>query len=255
MAVPDIDKLFLETVKGRYPLSNGPSTARFWSPTIAEVEVEYMDTSTKPATLRTESKPVDGRYVPRPDRSLVVLQALSLFGFLGLDHFYLRNTKTAVIKLITLGGLGIWWLWDMLQVFLEKDRIVNYGLTAPFDLQTGIGQGMITDRHTEYSQQTDWVTWTMSTLFGFAGSTYFFMGRFALGLRFLLITLLASGPTIMFAAEVANGSVGLGSVITSIFWVILFVLGVGPVFVEHAYKAIFDPTDLMMTGLPTPQIS
>lgn len=259
---PNIDQLFMDTVKGKYPLILESSTARFWAPTQEKITVEHVDTSVDPPKITTEEKNVDGRYVPRPDRSLVVLQALALFGFLGLDHFYLRSTKTAVAKLLTFGGLGVWWLWDILQVYFEKDRVVNYGMTAPFDMKIGIGQGMITDSHTEYTQNTDWVTWTISTLFGFFGSTYFFMGRYSLGLRFLIIVLLALGPMSAFLGALAEGgflnalrTLGIFGTLFAMFYTTVMLFGVAPVWIQHLKKAIFDPADLMTTGLPTPQIS
>eukprot|EP00440_Ansanella_granifera_P030183 gb/GFBE01032793.1/.p1 GENE.gb/GFBE01032793.1/~~gb/GFBE01032793.1/.p1 ORF type:complete len:525 (+),score=96.37 gb/GFBE01032793.1/:1-1575(+) len=42
---------------------------------------------------------------------------LSLFtGFLGLDRFYLGLYLTGCAKLVSLGGLGVWWLYDIVRV-------------------------------------------------------------------------------------------------------------------------------------------
>lgn len=37
-----------------------------------------------------------------------------LLGFLGMDRFCLGQTATAVSKLLTLGGVGIWWIFDVI---------------------------------------------------------------------------------------------------------------------------------------------
>jgi TM2 domain len=45
--------------------------------------------------------------------------ALLLAGFLGVfgaHRFYVGKTQTAVLQLITLGGLGLWWLADLIMI-------------------------------------------------------------------------------------------------------------------------------------------
>lgn len=57
---------------------------------------------------------VDKYGVPYSSRSWVVTLALSFFlGWFGADHFYTGHIGTGILKFITGGGFGIWWLIDM----------------------------------------------------------------------------------------------------------------------------------------------
>ena len=39
-----------------------------------------------------------------------------LLGQLGIDRFYLGYTGLGVVKLITCGGFGVWWLIDLIMI-------------------------------------------------------------------------------------------------------------------------------------------
>ena len=41
-------------------------------------------------------------------------------GVLGIDRFVVGKTKTGIIKLLTFGGVGIWWLIDCIQILRSK---------------------------------------------------------------------------------------------------------------------------------------
>lgn len=154
----------MKDIAGRHKLSDNLGAGRYWA---------------------------DENGVPMPDRSLSWLRFLSTVGGgLGLDHIYLRSPVTGFLKLITFGGFGLWWLWDTLQVFLEKERVIKYGLTAPFDIPmkilTGVGQGMITDQPSGYKSKASFPFFILSTLLGFTGLDSLVAGKFGLAIRRLI---------------------------------------------------------------------
>ena len=57
--------------------------------------------------------------VRRP-RSWVVAVLLSVFlGPLGIDRFYLGYVGLAILKLLTCGGFGLWWVIDTVMILLN----------------------------------------------------------------------------------------------------------------------------------------
>ncbi len=63
-------------------------------------------------------------YTNRPKlRSWRTALLLSLFfGFLGADRFYIGRTRSAIVKLLILGGFGVWWLSDFILIASEWRR-------------------------------------------------------------------------------------------------------------------------------------
>lgn len=62
-------------------------------------------------------------------RSPTVAIVLSLFlGFLGIDRFYIGNILFGILKLITLGGLGIWTVidWFLIMGATRKSNLKKF---------------------------------------------------------------------------------------------------------------------------------
>jgi TM2 domain-containing membrane protein YozV len=57
------------------------------------------------------------------ERSRSVALVLGLMGgVFGLHRFYAGRTQSGVVMVITLGGLGIWWLYDMVTLVAGEFR-------------------------------------------------------------------------------------------------------------------------------------
>lgn len=82
-----------------------------------------------------------------PDRNYYLFITLSiLFGFFGIDHFYLRSFGTGMQKLlVNIFTLGMWYFWDIIQIMCDGKKIRIEGLDSPFDWIRGIGRGVFVD--------------------------------------------------------------------------------------------------------------
>lgn len=54
---------------------------------------------------------------PVGSRKYIVALLLSLFvGTFGIDRFYMGLIGTGILKLVTVGGCGVWWLIDVILI-------------------------------------------------------------------------------------------------------------------------------------------
>jgi hypothetical protein len=195
----DPSDIFANTLKGRFPLSKNIGSARFWTPK-------------QPTTIKKGDNPDsceerdvgNALGIPRPNVELGWLRLLSAIGgIFGLDHFYANSPVTGVAKLLTLGGFGLWWIWDNLQLWLESDKVLNYGMMPLFDmrLHDPVAQGMIVDGDCGY-ERTNFSVWTFSELFlSLFGINQIFLGKAGLFFFHLLIFVLPFILTVGYAVK------------------------------------------------------
>lgn len=98
-----------------------------------------------------------GTYPQESGKSFVATWLLAYFlGVLGIDRFYLGKVGTGILKLITLGGFGIWALVDLILVLTgsqydkaglplagyQQNKKMAWIVTAVLVVLGGIGGGV-----------------------------------------------------------------------------------------------------------------
>ena len=75
------------------------------------------DGETQPGTAATQ---------PTSEKDWLVALLLSIFlGGLGVDRFYLGSILLGILKLITCGGAGVWYIIDIILIAMEKMKDGN----------------------------------------------------------------------------------------------------------------------------------
>jgi TM2 domain-containing membrane protein YozV len=167
-----------------------------------------------------------------PDRNYFNFIVISvLFGLFGLDHFYLRSFQTGGLKiLLNVCGLGIWYFWDLIQIFNNSKKVRAEGLDLPFDWGGGIGRGVFVEL-TEgvpppeiAKSYKDFFVYGLLTIFlGFIGAEKFYIGDTEKGL-IKMLSILSIYPILL-----------------GLIWVIYDI-----------YIVIFAPQSIMDDGIITP---
>ncbi len=60
-----------------------------------------------------------------------------LFGFTGVDRCFVGQSTLGIVKLITLGGCGLWWVLDLILIDTET-RIYNQNVAMKIASRMGV---------------------------------------------------------------------------------------------------------------------
>lgn len=238
------EEIFNATVKNRFPIAHEGITAVSAASTWTARQARQFEADGNPKVIPEEDR-VTGPFIPRPDRTIGTLRIMSLFGILGLDHFYLRSPITGLIKLFTFGGFFIWWIWDAAQAFTEGDRVMEYGMTLPFDLGTGIGQGMITNGDTNYKQNANYSMFAIGALLSFVGVDSMFAGKWAQFIRKIVDFVIFTS----ILGSLFTGDHGIVSLVFHTIFLALFGVFVWGPWWGTVSNTIFNPQRMFTKGI------
>ena len=105
-----------------------------------------------------------------PQKSQSAAFLLSFFlGWLGIDRFYLGYTGLGVVKLVTCGGCGIWYLVDLL--------IIAFG-----SMKDAAGCELLREAPVGTPVKSQIVTYILAWLLGSFGVDRFYLGDVGLGI-------------------------------------------------------------------------
>ncbi len=152
-----------------------------------------------------------------------VLAISVIFGFLGLDHLYLRSPLTFLLKAITnMLTFGLWFFYDIIQLASEKETVMEHGLRAPILGPLGVGAGMFRDNDPSGPE---------------AKSPFRFLG--------FVLALFIPGMSYAFAGDTNGGMAQFASMLFPPLWLIL----IGWIFYT-AYRTFFKTKSLFSEGMP-----
>jgi hypothetical protein len=82
----------------------------------------------------------------------VALALATVLGVFGGHRFYVGKTGTGVLMAATLGGLGLWWLYDMILVASGSFRDAEDRLVRRWDPEEATGGGVSAEVMDELDQ-------------------------------------------------------------------------------------------------------
>ena len=122
------DELFYRVMRGEPDVQPLSSPRRYNTGLFQSFEVNSGSTNHTDPTTVDNYCGEGGLYDPKKygTKSHRTSFLLSLFlGFCGADRFYLGFIIYGVVKLLTLGGFGVWWIIDLIVVASNNVSDIN----------------------------------------------------------------------------------------------------------------------------------
>lgn len=111
-----------EIPPGWYPDPGGAPMSRYWDgDSWTEQTGPALTAPTQRPTFPHVSVDAWGQPVSRTSRLAAGLLCAFL-GVFGVHRFYVGKVGTGILQLVTVGGLGIWWLIDLVLIFVGSFR-------------------------------------------------------------------------------------------------------------------------------------
>jgi TM2 domain-containing membrane protein YozV len=112
--------------EGWYADPDGKPSERYWDGNEWTDKTRPRTAATAALAMATTKPTVTPSGEPISSKSRAAAAILAWFlGFLGIHRFYLGKVGTGILMIVTLGGLGVWWLidliWILVGTFKDKD--------------------------------------------------------------------------------------------------------------------------------------
>ena len=112
--------------EGWYADPDGKPSERYWDGNEWTDKTRPRTAATAALAMATTKPTVTPFGEPISSKSRAAAAILAWFlGVLGIHRFYLGKVGTGILMIVTLGGLGVWWLidliWILVGTFKDKD--------------------------------------------------------------------------------------------------------------------------------------
>jgi len=179
------------------------------------------------------------------------------YTWFGLNHFAVNEPLWGLAKLMTAGGIGLWYLWDVMFISFNGDFVQKNGFPTPFHIlgKRLFGQGAISKGPAPFKQQSSYGLWALSTFLAPFGLQALFEQNFPLFLRNIMnLVVIITVMYVIYSYTYVRG-------LDALYWFeLIWLMIVGFVFLTYSpmillpwyntVKVAFDPEAVMKNGIP-----